>query len=171
MELKELQSYRRWSYCPTVCPLRPAPPVSGLRFIYAMSTCARTSCHPPALHFNPQSLRLPISPSLPCPVPPLRPQTISNQTGRKQGRSKQLHRRPQACRYAHMCTCGVTCVGGHARCDVRWRPRTPLAWHATPASHALLHYRLLTLCPAPTDPVGQSSPRGTGSVGRGAQGQ
>ena len=29
-----------------------------------------------------------------------------------------------------------------------------------------LHYRLLTLCPAPTDPVGQSWPRGTGSVGR-----
>jgi hypothetical protein len=28
-----------------------------------------------------------------------------------------------------------------------------------------LHYRLLTLCPAPTDPVGQSWPRGTGSVG------
>ena len=25
-----------------------------------------------------------------------------------------------------------------------------------------LHYRLLTLCPAPTDPVGQSWPRGTG---------
>ena len=30
---------------------------------------------------------------------------------------------------------------------------------------------LLTLCPAPTDPVGQSWPRGTGSVGHGAQGQ
>ena len=29
-----------------------------------------------------------------------------------------------------------------------------------------LHYRLLTLCPAPTDPVGQSWPRGTGSVGQ-----
>ena len=28
-----------------------------------------------------------------------------------------------------------------------------------------LHYRLLTLRPAPTDPVGQSWPRGTGSVG------
>ena len=28
-----------------------------------------------------------------------------------------------------------------------------------------LHYRLLTLCPAPTDPVSQSWPRGTGSVG------
>ena len=28
-----------------------------------------------------------------------------------------------------------------------------------------IHYRLLTLCPAPTDPVGQSWPRGTGSVG------
>ena len=28
-----------------------------------------------------------------------------------------------------------------------------------------LHYRLLTLCLAPTDPVGQSWPRGTGSVG------
>ena len=25
---------------------------------------------------------------------------------------------------------------------------------------ALAHYRLLTLCPAPTDPVGQSWPRG-----------
>ena len=34
-----------------------------------------------------------------------------------------------------------------------------------------LHYRLLTLCPTPTDPVGQSWPRGTGPVGRGAQGQ
>ena len=34
-----------------------------------------------------------------------------------------------------------------------------------------LHYRLLTLCPTPTDPVGQSWPRGKGSVGRGAQGQ
>jgi len=65
----------------------------------------------------------------------------------------------------------VTHTHTHARCDVRWRPRTPLAWQATLASHALLHYRLLTLCPAPTDPVGQSSPRGTGSVGRGAQGQ
>ena len=32
-----------------------------------------------------------------------------------------------------------------------------------------LHYRLLTLCPTPTDPVGQSWPRGTGSVGRGAR--
>ena len=28
-----------------------------------------------------------------------------------------------------------------------------------------LHDRLLTPCPAPTDPVGQSGPRGTGSVG------
>ena len=28
-----------------------------------------------------------------------------------------------------------------------------------------LHYRLLTLCPAPTDPVGQSWPRGIGSAG------
>ena len=28
-----------------------------------------------------------------------------------------------------------------------------------------LHYRLLTLCPVPTHPVGQSWPRGTGSVG------
>ena len=28
-----------------------------------------------------------------------------------------------------------------------------------------LHYRLLALCPAPTDPVGQSWPRDTGSVG------
>ena len=37
-----------------------------------------------------------------------------------------------------------------------------------PSSFALLprlHYRLLTLCPAPTDPVDQSWPRGTGSVG------
>ena len=37
--------------------------------------------------------------------------------------------------------------------------------------YSRLHYRLLTMCPAPTDPVGQSWPRGTGSVGRGAQGQ
>ena len=28
-----------------------------------------------------------------------------------------------------------------------------------------LRYRLLTLCPAPADPVGHSWPRGTGSVG------
>jgi hypothetical protein len=45
----------------------------------------------------------------------------------------------------NVCSCSLSCVG----------PR--------------LHYRLLTLCPAPTDPVGQSWPLGTGSVGRALQ--
>ena len=40
-----------------------------------------------------------------------------------------------------------------------------------PRLHVGQSYRLLTLCRAPTDPVGQSWPRGTGPVGRGAQGQ
>ena len=39
--------------------------------------------------------------------------------------------------------------------------RTPGPFRSRPR----LHYRLLTLCPVPTDPVGQSWPRGTGSVG------
>ena len=55
---------------------------------------------------------------------------------------------------ALLCTCAVHMCCAHVPSSFALLPR--------------LHYRLLTLCPAPTDPVDQSWPRGTESVGRGA---
>ena len=60
-----------------------------------------------------------------------------------------------------------------SRQDSRRRPRfgrapramSPPAHTCTQLQPGSLRYRLLTLCPAPTDPVGQSWPRGTLSVG------
>ena len=56
------------------------------------------------------------------------------------------------------------CAGPALLSLPRALPRLPAALAASTA-RSCLHYRVLTLCPAPTDPVGQSWPRGTGSVG------
>jgi len=57
----------------------------------------------------------------------------------------------------------------HCRCSLTYTAAAP---SPTLSPTDPVPRGLLTLCPAarPTDPVGQSWPRGTGSVGRGAQG-
>ena len=64
-------------------------------------------------------------------------------------------------------------IGGAHHQGLTLTPLPPKHTASLPLTDTLAYSpcapRLLTLCPAPTDPVGQSWPMGTGSVGRGAQ--